>query len=57
MSFSMETEKENNLSFLNVEIIREEGIFTNTVYQKPIFSGTYSNFESFSVYRFGMVYS
>ena len=40
MSFSMETEKENNLSFLNVEIIREEGIFTNTVYRKPIFSGT-----------------
>ena len=55
----METEKENKLSFLDVEVIREQGKFTTTVFRKPTFSGVYGNFESFlpSVYIFGMVYS
>ena len=44
MSFSMETEKENKLSFLNVEIICEQGKFATTIYRKPTFSGVYSNF-------------
>ena len=59
MSFSMETEKENTLSFLDVEVICEQGKFTTTIYRKPTFSGVYSNFESFlpSVYKFGMVYT
>ena len=59
MSFSMETEKENKLSFLDVEIIREQGKITTTIYRKPTFSGVYSNFESFlpSVYKSGMVYT
>ena len=54
ISFSMETEKENKLSFLDVEIIREQGKFTTTIYRKPTFSGVYRNFESFlpSVYKF-----
>ena len=59
MSFSMETEKENKLSFRDIKIIRKRGNFTTTVYRKPTFSGVYSNFESFlpSVYKFGMVYT
>ena len=59
MSFSMETEKENKLSFLDVEVIREKGKFTTTIYRKSPFSCVYSNFESFlpSVYKFGMVYT
>ena len=59
MSFSMETEKEYKLSFLDVEVIREQGKFTTTIYRKPTFSGVYSTFESFlhSVYKFGMVYT
>ena len=59
MSFSMETENENKLSFFDVEIIHEQGKFTITIYLKPTFSGIYSNFESFlpSVYKFGMVYT
>ena len=59
MSFSMETQKENKLSFLDVEVIREQGKFTTTIYRKPTFSGVYSNFESFlsSVYKLGMVYT
>ena len=39
MSFSMEKERENKLSFLDVEIIREQDKFTTTDYQKPTFSG------------------
>ena len=59
MSFSMETEKENKLSFLDVQVIRKKGKFTTTVYRKPTFGGLYSNFETFlsSVYKFGMVYT
>ena len=32
MSFSMKTEKENKLSFLDVEVIHEQGKFTTTIY-------------------------
>ena len=39
MSFSMETEKENKLLFLDVEIIPEQGKFTTTIYWNPTFSG------------------
>ena len=52
MSFSMETEKENKLSFLDVEIICKQDKFTSTIYGKPTFSGVYSNFESF--FTFGL---
>ena len=47
MSFSMETEKESKLSFLDVETIRKQGKFTTTAYRKPTFIGVYSNFERF----------
>ena len=55
----METEKENKLSFVDNEIIQEQGKLTTAVYQKPTFSGVYSNFESFlpKVYKFGIVYT
>ena len=59
MLFSMETEKENKLSFFDIDVIPKQGKFTTTVYRKHIFSGVYSNFESFlpSVYKFGMGYT
>ena len=59
MSFSMEIEKENKLPLLDVEIIREQGKFTTSIYRNPTFSGVYSNFESFlpSVYKLGMIYT
>ena len=59
MSFFMKTEKESKLSFLDVEIVREEGKFTITIYPKPTFGGVCSNCESFlsSVYKFDMVYN
>ena len=43
----MKTEKENKLSFLDVEIIREQGKFTATIHRKPTFNGVYSSFENF----------
>ena len=59
MSFSMETERQKKFSFLDIEVIREQGKFSTTIYRKPAFSGVYSNFESFlpSVYEFGLVYT
>ena len=59
MSFSMETEKESKLSFLDVEITCEQGKFTTTIYWKPTFSGVYTNYESFlpAVCKLGMVYT
>ena len=41
----METEKNKMLSFLDVEILCQQGKFTTTVYQKPTFSGIYINFQ------------
>ena len=59
MSFSMETERQNNFSFLDIEVIHEQGKFPTTIYRKPTFKGVYSNSESFlpSVYKFGMACS
>ena len=59
MSFSMETEKENKLSFLDVKIMLKQGKFTTIVYLESTVSGVCSNFESFSisVYKLGMVYT
>ena len=49
MSFSIERERQNKFSFLDVEVIREQGKFSTTIYGKPTFSGVYSNFERFLV--------
>ena len=59
MSFSMETERRNKFSFLDIEVICKQGKFSTTIYRKPTFSGVYSNFERFlpSVYKFGMLYT
>ena len=47
ISFTIENEKDNRMSFLDVNIIREQGEFTTSVYRKPTFSGIYTNFDSF----------
>ena len=58
MSFTIESEKQNRISFLDVEIIREDKTFTTSAYRKPTFSGAYTHFDSFlpSTYKFGTVY-
>ena len=57
MLFSHEVERDGKLSFLDVNVFREEGQFVTNVYRKPTFSGVYTHFESFlpATYKFGMV--
>ena len=59
MSFFMETKRENKLSFLDVETIHKQCKLRTTVYRKPTFSGTHSNFEIFlpPIFKFGMVFN
>ena len=59
MSFTIEREKQNRMSFLDIEIICEYKTFTTSVYRKPTFSGVYTYFDSFlpSTYKFGSVYT
>ena len=46
------------MSFLDVDVIREQGKFTTSVNRKPTFSGVYSHFDSFlpDTYKIGMIY-
>ena len=59
MSFTLESEKQNRMSFLDVQISREDKTFTTSAYRKPSFSGVYTHFSSFlpSTYKFGTVYT
>ena len=59
MSFTIESEKQNRMYFLDVQIIREDKTLTTSVYSKPTFSGVYTHFDSFlsSTYKFGTVYT
>ena len=47
ISLTIENEKDNRMSFLDVNIIREKDKFTTSVYRKPTFSGIYTHFDSF----------
>ena len=47
INFSLERENDGRLSFLNVNIFREKGKFGTNVYRKKIFSGVYTDFDSF----------
>ena len=59
MSFSSDKEKNGKMSFLDVEVSRENGRFKTAVYRKPTFSGVYTHFECFllSSNKFGMIYT
>ena len=59
MSFTIEREKQNRISFLDIEIICEDKTFTTSVYRKPTISGVYTHFDSFlpSTCKFGTVYT
>ena len=51
--------KSDKISFLDVEISRQNSKFVTTVYRKPNFSGVYTHYESFipSIHKFGMLYT
>ena len=57
--FTIKSEKQNRMSFLDIAIICEDKTFTTSVYRKPTFSGVYTHFDSFlsSTYKFGTVYT
>ena len=54
MSFSFEQETNGNLSFLDVEVSRQQGKFVTTGYRKPRFSGVCTHFAP--LYKVGIVY-
>ena len=47
INFSFETEKGGQMSFLDVNVFRENGKFVTNVYRKKTFTGVYTNFSSF----------
>ena len=57
--FTIEMGKQNRMSFLDVQIIREDKTFTTSVYRKLTFSRVYTHFDSFlpPTYKFGTVYT
>lgn len=57
MRFTAETEVGNNLSFLDVSVLREGNSFSTSVYRKKTFTGLFSHFESFipDRYKFNLV--
>ena len=38
MSFTIESEKQSRMSFLDIQVIRDDKAFTTSVYRKPTFS-------------------
>ena len=57
--FSFETEKDDQMPFLDVNVFRVNGKFVTNVYRKETFSGVYTNFYIFIPLeqKFGMVYT
>ena len=47
MSFTIESEKQNRISFLDVKIVREDKTFTSSIHGKPTFIGVYKHFNNF----------
>ena len=47
ISFTTKNEKDNRMSFLDVNIIHEKGKFTTSVDRKPTFSGIYTHLDNF----------
>ena len=43
--FISETENKNSISFLDIEISKDNNKFTSSVYGKPTFSGVFTNFS------------
>ena len=59
IKFSIETELNGSLSFLDVKMFRENEKFVTSVFRKDTFSGGYTNFISFIPleYKFGVVHT
>ena len=57
LPFTIETEQNNKISFLNINVIRDPGKFITSVYRKPTFSDVYTYFDSFllDTYKIGII--
>ena len=55
MLFTIEHEKQDRMSFLDIAVSGEDKTYTTSVYRKPTFSGVYTHFGTFlpSTYKFG----
>ena len=47
IKFTCEIESNSTLPFLDISIIRKNGVYETSVYQKPTFTGLFTNFHSF----------
>ena len=58
INLSFETEKDEQMPFLDANVFRENGKFVTNVYRKETFTGFYTNFSSFIPleHKFGLVY-
>ena len=58
MSFTIETEQKNKISFLDVNVFREQVRFITSVYRKLTFSDVYTHFGSFlpDTYKICMIF-
>ena len=59
INFSLETEKDGQVPFLDLNVFRENGKFLNNVYGKETFTGVYTNCFSFIPleHKFDLVYT
>ena len=57
IKFTSRIEENGFLPFLDIKICRENNKFVTSVYRKPIFSGVFTNFESFipDIYKRGLI--
>ena len=57
MKFTVKKEQNNSFNFLDVKVIKEDNVFTTSVYRKPSFSGVYTHFDSYMLlsYKFSLV--
>ena len=59
IKFSFETEKDEQMPFLDVNVFRENGKLVTNVYRKETLAGVYTSFSSFIPleHKFGLVYT
>ena len=57
MSFTIEPELNNKISFLDVNFVLEQGKFITSFYRKPTFSCVFTHFDSFlpGTYKISMI--
>ena len=59
MSFTIKTEQNKEMSFLDVNVIRKQGKFIANAYQKPTFSGVFMHYDSYlpNTNKISMIYA